>query len=208
MRLASAFAVLLMCSLANDAMAGLALVGDPVTLSDSQRTAIEKVACANSPGKTTIGIRGYSAVVYGHRRLAAWVQCDDGIELDEYHAYFEHSCTKKGWRWSCEKLPQIRLYMKIADGNPHEIKLDNVSLDDALRGLNCFETVLSQNPQVLDGGEADHQVWLSASESQSDSLVAYLEAHNECYWIEYPRQCSANAREPLPVSIKTGCIDE
>ena len=66
MRLASAFAVLLMCSLANDAMAGLALVGDPVTLSDSQRTAIEKVACANSPGKTAIGITGIQ-----RRRLRA-----------------------------------------------------------------------------------------------------------------------------------------
>ena len=161
-----------------------------------------------SPGKTAIGIKGYSTVVYGHRKLAAWVQCDDDIELDAYHAYFDRYCTKKGWRWSCEKLPQIRLYMKIADGDPHEIKLDKVLLDDALRGLNCLETVLSHNPQVLDGGKAAQRVWLSAIESQPNLLVAYLEAHDECYWIEYPRQCSAETREPLPVSIKTGCIDE
>ncbi len=114
MRLASAVALLLLCALASDAMAGLVQVGDPVTLSDSQRAAIERVACANSPGKTAIGIQGYSAVVYGHRKLAALVQCDDGIELDEYHAYFDRYCTKKGWRWSCEEPPEIRLYMKIA----------------------------------------------------------------------------------------------
>jgi hypothetical protein len=60
------------------------------------------------------------------------------------------------------------------------------------------------NSQVLNRGKAEHRVGLSAIESHPDSLLAYLEAHNECYWIEYPRQCSANAPEPQPVSIKTG----
>ncbi len=74
--------------------------------------------------------------------------------------------------------------------------------------MNCLEEILTQNPQVLDGGKAAHRVWLSAIELQPELLVAYLEAHDECYWIEYPRQCIANAGKPLPVAIKTGCIDE
>jgi hypothetical protein len=207
-RFATTLAALLFGLLASDALAGLVQAGHPITLSDSQRAAIERVACANSPGKTAIGIQAYSAVVYGHRKLAAKIQCDDGIELDAYHAYFERYCTKKGWHWSCEEPPQIRLHMEVAGQGPFEIRLDRVSLDDAVVSVGCLTIALSQNPQVLNGFMAERIPSISAVPSKPESHSAYVEAHNECYWIQYPRHCNANAREPIPVSIDFGCIDE
>jgi hypothetical protein len=208
MRLASIIYMLLLGLSAGDALAGLVETARPVTLSVSQRTAVEKVACANSPGKTAIGAQGYRGVLHGHHELTARVQCDDGIELDAYHAYFERYCIKRVWRWSCEDPPQIRLHMNVAGAGPYEIRLDKVSLDDALRSMSCLETALAQNPQVLNGFMAEHFVWVSAIELKPESLTVYLEAHDECYWIDYPRQCKVDAPNPLPVSISTGCFFE
>jgi hypothetical protein len=208
MRFASACSVPLLFLLASVASAGLVQVGHPVSLSASQRAAVERVACVNSPGKMAIGIQAWRARVRGMPDLSALVQCADGFELDAYHAYFERYCTKVHWRWTCDP-PRIRLHIRVADGGPYEIRVEELSLDEALQGVRCLETALTLNPQVLDGGKAERVPVLSRKAiAGKDSFQVYLEAHNECYWLHYPRQCKVDAPEPLPVTIASGCIDE
>ncbi len=179
----------------------------PVNLCAADRAAVEKAACAES-GKPALSINGQRGFMWGNRELSASVLCEDAVENDAYRAYFYRGCTKHRGRWKCSP-PAITLFTDVAGGGPHEIQVDDLTLDEALKGLKCLEAVYTQNPQILNGANRGNVGALYAGDTENGRpFVAYVEARNECFWLEYPRQCRADGKEPVPVKVRSGCIDE
>jgi hypothetical protein len=178
-----------------------------VELRASDRAAVEKAACGKS-GKRALGIQGHRSFLRRDHEMTATVLCEDAVENDTFRAYFPRNCTKKGAHWKCSE-PGIRLHIDVAGGGPYEIQVDELSLDEALVGIQCLDAVFAQNPQILNGPKRGRVSALYAGEPQrSRPFVAYVETANECFWLEYPRQCRAGGAEPVQVTVTTGCIDE